>query len=539
MRKSHSKKLDKITWRELRYTPVITGILIIVMTTLATSLAFMPYFITKIIDSASIHDKSATIRYIWIFGINAFLSATTFAMAYYFESKLGLSLIFVYGKNYFYNYMLETNAEFEKRTKGERWNDISTNLRQISAKYQLALLFLYREVIMIIASFVAIALINIYLALILVAVCILSKTILMIYDKKIRSSVKKQIDQRSKYNQELDNLINGVDTLFLYNKMDLLGTKMKSANDSIMSAGINYARVNSKFEFWKKIISLLFTSALITLTGIYILKVNISEAALFTGVILSAISFDQTLDSLVSVSMSIRGTVPLRSKKEYLKIYYKNKDENKEIKFNKMIEVDNISFDYDEKTVIKDLSFNIKKGQKKAVIGPSGCGKSTLMKILLKQLKVKKGKVDIDGSNIETLTEEQLLNNISYANNQNLILNKSFKENMLLFSEKPIEFSILKEIFNLDFITSEEQILDSNKLSTGQKQRVNLARVWAMNRSIIILDECFGNLDKRNANSILEKILKHKDRTILMISHHLTPKQETLFDDIIKMKKHK
>ncbi len=106
---------------------------------------------------------------------------------------------------------------------------------------------------------------------------------------------------------------------------------------------------------------------------------------------------------------------------------------------------------------------------------------------------------------------------------------------MLLFGGEKIKFKELKEMFNLNFIKDKKTKISKEELSTGQQQRVNLARIWVNKKPIIILDECFGNLDKENANSILEKVLKDEDSTIIMISHHLTPKQTKMFDSVIKL----
>jgi len=200
--------------------------------------------------------------------------------------------------------------------------------------------------------------------------------------------------------------------------------------------------------------------------------------------------------------------------------------------FNKMIEYENVEFIYDmEHKVLNNLSFEIKKGEKVALVGKSGSGKTTIIKLLMKYYSNYKGNITIDGQNIEDLNARDLRDCIGYVPQDPYIFNCSIRENINInqkdYSLKEI-ISVCKKSQIDSYINKlplrYNTILNENgnNLSGGQRQRIAIARALLKNPEIIIFDEATNHLDyqtERDIYNMVENLTN--DKTVIIIAHRL------------------
>lgn len=186
--------------------------------------------------------------------------------------------------------------------------------------------------------------------------------------------------------------------------------------------------------------------------------------------------------------------------------------------------IDNITFDdfglnFQERTIIKNFSFKINKDEKYIILGKSGSGKSSLIKSIL-GLITYDGVIKINDEDINTFNMKSIYNNITYISDENKIIYANIYDNIALFSkyDKKKMDEILK-ILKLDHI-DKDKTLDESILSTGEIQRINLARVLYNQKNILILDEALANIDAENRSNIIEYI-NSKPLTLLYITHHI------------------
>ncbi|CAM9109233.1 ABC transporter ATP-binding protein [Mycoplasma marinum] len=532
IQKSHYKK--RVTIKLLKEMPTISFFAILANIFSAVAMGITPYFVSKTVNYAI--NNNATLTEKWI-GYTFILMAIMVVLVVFeavIKNIYSIRVERILRNNYSENVFLNNISDFKKIGKGAHWDNLTETANSISDNYFANYLLFIKSISTIIASFVAIALLNFYIALILAFICILSKIILVVFDKKLRVKTKAKADMRKKYNEDLNDLTLGIETLFWNDNIEALGEKIGEANSNVQKTSISFFKTEQIFKYVNALIAAIVETTLLVSISIFVFKINYSVVTLFLGIFMSLEIFQGELNNLVASFVAARQTKPLRDNPDYCK----NKHAKKEVLspwFEKEIKVQKLDFSYNDKEIFKDLSFNINKGEKIAITGKSGSGKSTLLNLILNQIKPNGGSILIDGNKIETIEEQKYLSNISYANNHNLIINETFDENMSLFGNATYKLKDLKEKFNLNFIKNKSDRLDKNALSTGQQQRVNLARVWINKKSILILDECFGNLDKKNADSILKNILEDKDVTIIMISHHLTVTQTKMFNKVIEL----
>ncbi|MCL1065886.1 ABC transporter ATP-binding protein/permease [Shewanella olleyana] len=192
----------------------------------------------------------------------------------------------------------------------------------------------------------------------------------------------------------------------------------------------------------------------------------------------------------------------------------------------------NICFNYDERPILKDVSFTIPAGQKVAVVGESGAGKSTLIKLLFRFYDVDSGAIKIDGQDIQQLTQQALRQSIAIVPQDTVLFNDTIYNN-ILYGRPTASDDELREAVKLanltDFIESlphqwETKVGERGlKLSGGEKQRVSIARAILKSAPILVFDEATSSLDSKSEQAILTALkVAEKGHTSLVVAHRLS-----------------
>ena len=202
------------------------------------------------------------------------------------------------------------------------------------------------------------------------------------------------------------------------------------------------------------------------------------------------------------------------------------------------------SFKYENKNVLQNINFTIKKGQKVALVGHSGGGKTTLADLLPRFYDLEDGEINIDNINIKDIDLFNLRNIISIVSQDSILFNDSIYNNIKIGNLNATKEDIInaaKAANAHEFILKCEDSYQTNignsgeKLSGGQKQRISIARAILKNPEILILDEATSSLDSESENLIQEALTNlMKDRTSLVIAHRLSTIENA--DNIIVLK---
>lgn len=233
--------------------------------------------------------------------------------------------------------------------------------------------------------------------------------------------------------------------------------------------------------------------------------------------------------------------------------FFKLEKEKIDVKSKKLVEelngdilIKDFSFNYPESLnmVLEDINIEIKKGQTLGIIGTIGSGKTTLLNILVGLYPVKRGKIFIDGKDINDIAIPVLRENISYITQDNFLFSTTLKENVNLFKDIYDKYFIddsIKNAMIYDEIKHMPKEIDTTiggedgvELSGGQKQRIAISRAFLKRSNIVFLDDTFSALDNRTEKAVLDNIQElTNEKTCIIVSNRISDVKNS--DQIIVM----
>lgn len=196
------------------------------------------------------------------------------------------------------------------------------------------------------------------------------------------------------------------------------------------------------------------------------------------------------------------------------------------------ISIKNLTFKYNKKNVLKNLTIDIASGEKIGLVGVSGAGKTTLVNLLMRMYDVVDGAIFIDGQDIRSVTQDSLRRNISFIPQEPTMFNRSLRENIAYGCDNVSDEQIYAaarqasaHAFIKDTVNGYDTLVGDRgvKLSGGQRQRIAIARAFLKDAPILILDEATSALDS-DTESTIQKSFERlaRGRTTIVIAHRLS-----------------
>ena len=205
------------------------------------------------------------------------------------------------------------------------------------------------------------------------------------------------------------------------------------------------------------------------------------------------------------------------------------------------LEVKNLEKKFKNFTAVKNINFHIDNGQTLGVLGPNGCGKTTTIGMLLGLIKPSNGKILIDDENFENLNREKILSQFNFASPYVELPKKlTVKENLEIYGrlygvkDLAIRIQEISSDLNLSLFLNKK----TGELSSGQKNRVSLAKSLINNPKILFLDEPTASLDPDIGDFVRKYIedYKSKNKVSILLASHNMKEIERLCDQVIMMK---
>lgn len=379
----------------------------------------------------------------------------------------------------------------------------------------------------------ALFLLNYKIAFLVIGLIPLNVFLSKYFGKKAKVFYKNKSDKEGILSSWLFEIIKGLREICLLGAENEIIKKFTQRTIETMRIKIDTDRVEIINERLNSSVSLISTLILYMLAGYIVFKGEFT-----VGYFVASVDYfgraTSLFNSLSQKSIAIQNNIVGIERVQKLLEEDSEKYEGHALKVTVgNIWFDNIDFSYNQHNkVFSKLQFNIKTGEKIALVGKSGVGKSTLASLLLRFYQPQEGTIYIDNQDISTVSLESLRNNIGIVWQDILLFNGTIRENLLIAKENAREDEIwnaLEKANIADFVNSLKNKLDTvigsghQGLSGGQKQRIGIARILLKNPKILIFDEATSALDFES-----EQIIKSswrelsEGRTILVIAHRLS-----------------
>ena len=389
--------------------------------------------------------------------------------------------------------------------------------------------------IMVIGSFIYLLTINWILSLVIFACVPILVTISLIMRKKMRDAFNENRKNVAQINASLESSISGIRVTKAFTNDQKEIEKFEVGNKEYVKSRSKAYKAMGAFSSSTNFVMDLFNVACIVGGGIVAIKTSAFSTGDYLAFVVSVSLFISPLTTLINfVEQYQDGTTGFRRFLEIMdqKVEEENQGAIKDISLQGNIKFDHVNFSYESEMILKDISFEIKKGEVIALVGESGGGKTTICHLIPNFYKVSEGKVLIDDIDINDISFTALRMSIGIVQQDVFLFNGTIKENILYgklnaTDEEVIQASKRANIY--DFILSLPNGFDTEigergvKLSGGQKQRLSIARVFLKNPSILILDEATSALDN-TTEILIQKALDElaKGRTTIVVAHRLS-----------------
>ncbi|MDP2855556.1 MAG: ABC transporter ATP-binding protein [bacterium] len=498
------------------FVPYIYGRLVDVAVEPATSLAFIIKVLLAWLTLAIIRDL-----------LDFFSTRQSYEVATDLTNNLEVEMV---------SHLLNMPMKFHKEKKtGEVMRKIDKGVDQIFNVLDSTVFSFFPDIISFVVAIAILMATEWRLAIVLSATSVCYVLVTWLYTKEI---VKKQKVMHRAWEKAYGEMYDSVSNVQTVKATANELWERKKFSRSFKHAGVifkNWRRVWQKMNIWQ---GLLFSTSFVVVFGMGVLMLR--SGALTAGKLVMFAGYIGLLTSPLSRLSSQYRSVQsaIVAFRRAAKVYFTPAEEDSDsaVILKQMkgeVVFDNVSFNYKkDKLIIDSIFFKAEAGEKIAIVGESGVGKTTLVDLISRYYFATKGKIIIDGVNIKDIKLKFLRSQIALVPQEVMLFNDTIENNIKYGKPDATEEEIIEAAkasnayeFIEKFPKKLKQMVGERgiKLSTGQKQRIAIARAIIRNPKILILDEATSALDsvsEKLVQEALEKLIF--GRTAFIIAHRLS-----------------
>lgn len=391
------------------------------------------------------------------------------------------------------------------------------------------------------ASFVILASINLPLAACAFVVLPFMFLGTRYFRKKMREAFRKRREIAGEVNAQTENSLLGIRVVKSFSGEETESEKFKKESTSlslVQKDSYRYmARLNAAVRFFDGLMYIV----LIVMGGLFIMKRKITTAdytayLLYVAMLIAAVKriveFTEQFEKGITGIERFASVMEVESEGYEKTRKAQTKTDLSSVKGE--IEFKNVSFSYDKEKgdVLEHINLSVKKGENIAIVGPSGSGKTTMCSLLPRFYDVKEGKILLDGKDIKDYSLQTLRSAIGIVEQEVYLFSGSVMDNILYGNPNATKEQVIsaaKSAGAHEFISKLPNGYDTfvgergTMLSSGQKQRICIARVFVKNPPILVLDEATSALDNESEQLVKKSLsVLAKGRTTFTIAHRLS-----------------
>lgn len=421
----------------------------------------------------------------------------------------------------------------DSRNTGDIVSRIIADAEQFSDGLILGFQNLFSGVITILGTLFFMFTINIWLALIVLVLTPLSLFVSKFISKRTYKYFKKQSEQRGKETSYIEEMLSNIKVVKSYHREDENSENFDVINEELGKDSLNATFFSSLTNPCTRFVNSI-VYAVVGLSGALFAINGIITVGNLSASLAYANQYTKPFNDITGVITELQNAIACAGRLLEVIDAEKESDAKGQLPSNVKgdFTVSDVAFSYDKnKELIKNLSFELKSGQRLAVVGPTGCGKTTLINLLMHFYDIDSGSIKVDGVDINTVSRKLLRQNVGMVLQDTWLKSGTIKENIVFGNEnvtdeqvieaakKSHAHSFIKKLHNgYDTFIGE----DGGSLSTGQKQLICITRLMLNPPPILILDEATSSIDLLTEQRITRSFMKlMKDRTSFVVAHRL------------------
>ena len=508
-----------------------------------TNIAFA-YSIKIIIDSGMSQNREALTQAILIGAIVIFIYASLNFISLRLRNKLVRQIMSRYKNKVFKSILDRDYREFSKEKSGKFISILTENMKKIEQDYLHQYFNISKNISLMIFSLVAMFIGNWFLTLLVIIASIIPMMISGFIGQKSASIQNSSMIADQKYLAKVKDILAGFLVIKSFNVKEAIGQDYKNESEKLDEIYF----IKGKFDVLSNVISQLSGMIVFLVAfggGMYLVFGGHTTIGSVTAIVQLVNFVVMPLNEIgMGMSKFREGQATLNSF-EVKDVIELQTGKTKEY-FDDVISFSNVDFSYPnaEEKIFNNLSLQIKKGEKIAIVGMSGSGKSTLLNLLLRFYDVTSGYISIDNQDLQAISAESLYNLMTIVQQDVYIFDDTLKANITLsqsFTEDDIkkavqqsglESYILENELGLQTLCGE----NGSNLSGGERQRLSIARALIRKTPILLLDEATSSLDNKITTEIENSILEIQDLTVLVVTHKLNKSMLKKYNRILFMK---
>lgn len=461
------------------------------------------------------------------------ISAVFTYLQSWFLTQISTSISYTIRKRLIEKINLLSMQDFDKNKRGDILSRITNDVDSLQTGITSTFLQFMTAIITIVGVFIMMMSINITLTLLTIVLVPLSFIIISFIMKRSQKYYKDQLVYKGKINAQIEEVFSGHDIIRSYNQENESLEKFVDDNQK-------WYTFEWKSQFYSSLMGpvINFISNLSYVIIAVIGAILVLERSIMVGDILAFFqyiqNFTQPIQQITRV-MNLVQTALAATERIFEFLEIENEENSASLKImdiNDNISFENVEFAYDEKPIIKDLSFTANKGEKIAIVGHTGAGKTTIIKLLMRFYDIDNGEIKIDGVNIEKYDKNSLRSLVGMVLQDTWLFNGSIKENIRYGNLDATDDDVIlasKIAYAHNFIMQlpegydTELNEDTDNISLGQKQLLTIARTILSDKKILILDEATSSIDTRTEKLIQDAMDRlMENRTSFIIAHRLS-----------------
>ena len=429
-------------------------------------------------------------------------------------------------------------AFYSNEKKGDLISRMTNDLMEIEFSVIGALEALLKAPIMLVFSLITLFVISWQLTLFALIFLPLSGWLISKIAKSLKNAAKRGKGSLGELIAMIEETLTGMKVIKVFNAEPHFAEKFKDENQGYFKLMHRLYKREYLSSPMSEFISLCVISILLYVGGGIVINGNMSGALLIGYLVV----FSQVIQPARALSEAIfkisKGAASLERVNEIMyapESVQDQPDAQAMAAFEDSITFQNVSFAYQENTVLHQVNFSIQKGETIALVGPSGSGKSTIASLLVRLMDPTAGEILIDGQPLSSLKLKSWREQVGVVTQDSILFNETIANNIALGSEEwDVDrlHSAARSANAMEFIEQSPGSWEFNvgdggsKLSGGQKQRLCIARAIYRNPPLLILDEATSALDTQSEQVVQNAIENMmQNRTSLVIAHRLSTVQ--------------